>query len=105
MEKPNCWEVKQCGQERGGINAEKKGVCPVADEISAHGLNDGINGGRICWVVADVSCKQKISCLNTQMEDPCFSCEFRYKVMIEEGLLDICKSTGKFLQLISSTTK
>ena len=64
--------------------------CPVAVKRSANGLNGGINGGRICWMIMEDSGELKA-------KSSCFQCEFRYKVMVEEGLLNICISAGSFL--------
>lgn len=99
MNKQNCWEYRKCGREKNGINVKISGACPVASEGSAHGLNEGKNGGRMCWVVSDICCDGKVRCSNGDVKDPCFSCEFRYKVIREEGLLNVCKATGLFLQL------
>jgi hypothetical protein len=97
VKKLNCWEFMKCGREMEGEKAKSLGVCPVALETSADGLNGGINGGRICWIVADTCCKEKIRCSDKHGKSSCFSCEFRYKVTIEEGLLNVCEATGLFL--------
>jgi hypothetical protein len=83
--KLNCWDVKKCCSETGNKN-----ICPVKKEFSAHGLNGGINGGRICWVIMDTHRKRKA-------QTACFQCEFHYKVMEEEGLLNNCNATGTYL--------
>lgn len=101
MNKLNCWEVKKCGREVGGEKAALLGVCPVAAEKNVNGLNGGINGGRICWVLAEEHFKNEISCSKLTRKDPCFSCEFRYKVTAEEGLLNVCRATGFFLKFIN----
>ena len=77
MKKPNCWEFMRCGKGPSRDGKGKCNSCPVANNTSANGLNSGINGGRICWIIAE-------SCDNG-------------KVQIEEGLLNICKATGQFL--------
>ena len=51
-QKVNCWEFMNCGRELGGEKADKLGVCPVATDISADGLNRGKVGGRICWAIS-----------------------------------------------------
>jgi hypothetical protein len=99
MSKLNCWEFMKCGRHAGKDKNGKSDVCPVAAEKSADGLNGGVNGGRICWVIADLCCKKWIQCSNNKRKDPCFSCEFRFKVMMEEGMLNVCKATGSLLQL------
>jgi hypothetical protein len=95
--KYNCWEFMKCGREMGGDKTAESGVCPVAAESAAHGLNGGINAGRICWVVAGNSSKGTVKCSDSHGEHHCFQCEFRYKVTREEGLLNICKATGALL--------
>jgi hypothetical protein len=95
--KYNCWEFMKCGKGIGGAKTGEEGVCPVAAESVAHGLNGGINAGRICWVVAGNGLKGKVKCSDSHGEHHCFQCEFRYKVTMEEGLLNVCKATGALL--------
>lgn len=99
MSKLNCWEFMKCGKEIGTDKNGKQDVCPIASEKSADGLNGGVNGGRICWVIADLCCEKSIQCSDKKRKDPCFSCEFRFKVMMEEGMLNVCKATGSLLQI------
>ncbi len=101
MNKLNCWEFMKCGKVPGRDNKGKSGVCPVAAEASADGLNEGLGGGRLCWVVADVCCNGKVKCSDLHRETSCFSCQFRYKVIQEEGLINVCKATGEFLAKIN----
>jgi hypothetical protein len=56
MKKQNCWEMKKCGREPGGIKEDEFGTCPAAEEQNANGVHDGKNGGRCCWVVAGTLC-------------------------------------------------
>jgi hypothetical protein len=88
-EKLNCWDFKKCCKEtdsRGNGN----NICQVKKEFYANGLNGGINGGRICWMIMDSLCKKK-------NQTVCFQCEFHYKVMAEEGLLNHCNAIGIYL--------
>lgn len=87
----------KCGRGPAGDKTHKSEVCPVANEGSAHDLNKGVNGGRICWIIAEVCCNNKIKCSDLQHNSSCYSCEFRYKVTQEEGLINVCKATGEFL--------
>jgi len=41
----NCWEYKQCGREKGGIHAERKGICPA---YPAHGKGCARVAGTLC---------------------------------------------------------
>jgi hypothetical protein len=97
MNKLNCWEFMKCGKGIGENETDKSEPCPVALKISADGLNGGINAGRICWIIAEGKCHSKVRCNKIHQKEACFSCEFRYKVMAEEGLLNVCNATGTFL--------
>jgi len=92
--KLNCWEFKNCCKEKDS-NGSNNDICPVKREMSAHGLNGGINGGRICWVVMETHGFKKA------LTD-CFQCEFHYKVMLEEGLLNNCNAIGTYLVHVNS---
>lgn len=83
--KLNCWDFNKCRNETGNMKR-----CPVKKESIANGLNGGINGGRICWVIMDSHCKKKA-------RTDCFQCEFHYKVKAEEGLLNNCNAIGTYL--------
>ena len=88
-DKLNCWDFKKCCKKtdsRGNSN----NLCPVKKELIANGLNGGINGGRICWVITDSHCKKKV-------QTDCFQCDFHFKVMAEEGLLNNCNAIGTYL--------
>ena len=95
--KLNCWEFMKCGREPGGNKADELGICPVGTETSANSLNGGINGGRICWVIARTCCKDKVKCYVTQQISSCYDCKFFIQVTAEEGLLNSCRTTGSFL--------
>jgi hypothetical protein len=97
MNKLNCWEYMKCGKGPGGDKVEKSGICPIATEVLANGLNNGLNGGRLCWIIAENYCMEEIKCSSLHRKSSCYSCEFRYKVTIEEGLLKVCQTTGVFL--------
>jgi len=91
-EKLNCWDFKKCCEEN---ESGDNNICQVKKERIAHGLNGGVNGGRICWVVMDNLCKKK-------SQTACFQCEFHYKVMAEEGLLNTCNAIGTYLGNLES---
>ncbi|MHA2128242.1 MAG: two-CW domain-containing protein [Promethearchaeota archaeon] len=90
MKKLNCWEFMKCDKGLTDNDNGKSGSCPVASEIFANDLNGGTNGGRICWVIMDRHCKKKA-------QTTCFQCEFHYKVMSEEGLINNCNAIGSYL--------
>lgn len=97
MDKLNCWEFMKCGKEPHGAHLKGSAPCPVAVESSAHGLNGGINGGRICWVINDILRQCDVNCSHVHHQSSCFSCEFRYKVTADEGLINVCRDTGSLL--------
>ncbi len=94
-DKLNCWDFKKCCDKSLSHHARESIVCPVKKELTANGLNSGINGGRICWVIMDSHCKKK-------SDRVCFQCEFRNKVMAEEGLLNNCNATGMYLNSLGN---
>lgn len=83
--KHNCWEFKKCGREPGGINVDKEGVCPASILNSYHGLNNGLNGGRFCWVISGTMCDGEVQGTYAQKLEDCINCEFLKKVDWEEG--------------------
>lgn len=92
----------QCGRGPSDNVNDGQDSCPVATTTAAHSSNGGINGGRICWVIADACCNGEVRCSDHHRKDSCFQCEFRYKVMMEEGLLNVCKATGLLLQHLNA---
>ncbi|MCL5021887.1 MAG: hypothetical protein M1497_00685 [Nitrospirae bacterium] len=87
--KMNCWEFMKCGRELDGEKAKEFGVCPAATYPYADGLNGGINGGRICWViVGSYSCHTGKTSL-ARKKNICFDCKFHEKVLLEEGIMDL----------------
>lgn len=88
----NCWDFKDSCNETAMSDIH---ICPAKKENAANGLNSGINGGRICWVIMDSHCKKKF-------RKDCSLCEFRYRVIAEEGLLNNCNATWVYLKSVSS---
>ncbi len=86
--KLNCWEYMKCGRELNGKKVKELGVCPVAIDPYADGINEGINGGRICWaIVGSYSLyHEKGPCW--QNPHYCFECEFHKKVLMEGGIIE-----------------
>lgn len=79
----NCWEYEKCGREPRGHNAMILGVCPAATETRLHGVHDGINAGRACWVVAGTMCGGKVQGVFAQKYATCQECDFYKKVQEE----------------------
>ncbi|MGE5892658.1 MAG: two-CW domain-containing protein [bacterium] len=97
MRKLNCWEFKKCGREEGGRKAAQLGVCKTATYVSAHGINEGINGGRICWVIAGTYGRYKTelaSCSSVLAGSSCMECDFHHMVLKEEGFPPVDKHVG-----------
>lgn len=89
----------KCGRGPSDSGNGQSRVCPVAEKVLADGANGGANGGRICWIIAETCDDGAVQCSALHRKTSCFSCEFRYKVMAEEGLLNVCKATGFFLEV------
>ncbi len=85
MVKKNCWEVKKCGREDGGVNAVSLGVCPATTDYTSDGINSGKNGGRICWAVTGTFCGGKVQGSFAQKQISCMVCEVYKEVKREEG--------------------
>ena len=85
MQRKNCWEVKKCGRQPGGENAEKCGVCPAAIPSEYDGTNKGTCSGRFCWFVAGTICEGKIQGSYAQKLMDCINCEFLIQVNEDEG--------------------
>ena len=96
--KLNCWEFMKCGKGPDTAGSNGHDICSVASAVIADGLNGGDNGGRICWVIAENYFKGSIHCSEKRIIHSCYACEFRYLVTMDEGLLNICKTTGFLLE-------
>jgi len=84
--KVNCWEFMKCGREPGGAKAMELGVCPAAICEEADGLNDGKNGGRICWAVTGTLCGGEVQGTFAMKSVSCMACDFYRLVKQEQGL-------------------
>ena len=84
MPKLNCWEVKRCGREPGGVR-DDLGTCPATLEASLDGIHGGTNAGRACWVVAGTLCNGKVNGTFAAKYDSCEQCDFFELVKQEEG--------------------
>jgi hypothetical protein len=81
----NCWEQTACGREPGGKNERDHGTCPAAIDSTAHALNGGKNGGRICWAVSGTFSGGKVHCTNAERHLTCMACDFFRQVEHEAG--------------------
>ncbi len=84
MAKENCWQMKSCGREPGGVNAADLGVCVAATEVTVNGQNDGENGGRVCWAVAGTLCGGEVQGEFAIKMDNCIMCDVYHTVSKEE---------------------
>ncbi len=82
--KINCWEFMKCGREPGAKNAIKKGVCPAASNSGFSGFNQGLESGRICWLVAGTFCNNQTQGSFARKRKNCMDCEFYKQVQAEE---------------------
>ena len=83
--KKNCWEIKKCGRHEGGEHVHDLGICPATKEKRLHGVHDGENAGRACWVVAGTLCKGEVQGSFAQKYKNCERCDFYQSVRKEEG--------------------
>jgi hypothetical protein len=71
MAPKNCWELKNCGRELGGIKVKEMGVCPAYP-----------NHGRDCWMVAGTFCGGKVQGTHAQKHGTCMVCDWYKSVKI-----------------------
>lgn len=83
MPKQNCWEVKRCGREPGGVRKDL-GICAAAVDNRLNGSHGGKNGGRACWVLAGTLCGGVTQGTFAQKFGNCEKCEFYKQVKREE---------------------
>jgi hypothetical protein len=82
--KKNCWEFKGCGME-SQANNDTAGRCPVPAMSMYDGINDGKDGGRVCWMIAGSACQGDIQGTFAQKLEACSDCDFYESVRVEEG--------------------
>jgi signal transduction histidine kinase len=78
--KTNCWEARRCG--RGPDSSDP---CPAATDVTATGINGGLNAGRICWTVPGTGCNDAPHAGVADKQDVCLRCQFFQRVRDEEG--------------------
>ena len=78
--------MKKCGRQLGGEKTGDLGICPAASDSTVDGVNNGNNGGRICWAIAGTFCGGKVQGDFAQKSVSCMSCEVFKKIKSEEGL-------------------
>ena len=60
----HCWEIKNCGRQRGGEKVHELGVCKAYP-----------NNGHSCWVVAGTFCKGEVQGTFAKKYKQCMVCE------------------------------
>lgn len=85
--KLNCWEFKRCGREVDGFRVAELGICPACMEARTDGMNNGVNGGRVCWAVSGTFCGGNIQGTFAQKVATCVDCDFYQYVQEDEGEL------------------
>ncbi len=85
VQKQNCWEYEKCGREPKGSKSKELGVCPAATNKSYNRLNEGENGGRMCWAIAGTLCGGKVQGTFAEKRLSCMTCDFYKKIKKEEG--------------------
>jgi len=78
--KANCWEARRCGR-----GPDASDPCPAAIDITATGVNGGLNAGRICWTVPGTGCDGAPHGGLVDKQDACVHCQFFQRVRDEEG--------------------
>ncbi len=62
---PNCWEITECGREKGGRKVEELGECIASKE----GL------GHSCWAIAGTLCDGEVQGTVAQKIGYCTTCK------------------------------
>lgn len=96
MSKINCWEYFKCGREAGGSKTKELGICPAATETRLNGINNGTNGGRACWALAQTLCGGDVQGNLVDKMARCLECTFRKQIIHEEK--DQFKSSRDILE-------
>jgi hypothetical protein len=99
MAKLNCWEIKKCGREVGGIKVKDLGVCIAATEVRTNGIHNGKSGGRVCYALAGTLCGGKVQGTFATKLQNCMQCDVYKQVIKEEGSNH--KPTQEILKLIT----
>lgn len=83
--KKNCWEYKKCERGPNGSKVDLLGICPAAINKESNGVNNGSNGGRICWAIAGTLCEGRLQGTFALNRENCIFCDFYSLVRNEEG--------------------
>jgi hypothetical protein len=61
----NCWEIKNCGRNKGGSKVPELGECIASKERLGHS----------CWAIAGTLCGGTVQGTTAQKEKNCIFCE------------------------------
>ncbi len=61
----NCWEIKNCDREKGGVKVSQLGECIASKE----GL------GHSCWAIAGTLCGGEVQGTAARKEQSCMICD------------------------------
>lgn len=100
MAKQNCWDYMKCGREEGGAKAQDLGVCPAYKEKRLHGVHDGDNAGRSCWVIAGTYCGSRVQGTFAEKKRNCLECDFYAVVSKEEGIAGSFLMSPELMELL-----
>ena len=79
------------------------GVCPAATETRTDRMNNGQNGGRVCWAIAGTVCDGRVQGTCAHKLRDCLKCDFRVLVSSEQE--DALETSGKVFQRLDETLK
>lgn len=91
----------RCGRGSSRNNIIESRICNAAIDYKSDGINEGKNGGRICWAIVGTLCNnhsRELICgiRKWRSTQSCLSCSFFKKVKKEQGY-------GKFTTLKKET--
>ncbi len=61
----NCWDIKNCGRQNGGLNVAEFGECIASKQHLGHS----------CWAIAGTLCGGKVQGITAQKDANCLNCE------------------------------
>ncbi len=70
----NCWEIKECGREKGGLREADLGSCPACPDR-----------GHSCWTVTGTLCGGEVQGTFAQKEMNCLRCQVYQLYNIQTG--------------------
>lgn len=86
MTLPHCWEIKDCGREKGGSRVAELGECPASKQEMGHS----------CWVIAGTLCGGTVQGTFAEKEGNCMACEVYQRYNRATGadgsrIMDVCQ--------------